>query len=97
MGHFYVKKLMIIVICCIKITISNLKVVGFIVLRSDLESICILFESKKVDEDVVMSWINRTLPNLADNFSPDCIYNADETGLFWKILPESTLDIKGNK
>jgi hypothetical protein len=44
-----------------------------------------------------MSWINITLPNLADNFSLDCINNADETGLFWKMLPESTLDIKGNK
>jgi cellulase/cellobiase CelA1 len=61
----------------------------------NLHSIC--GESKKVDEDVVMSWINRTLPNLVEKYSPDCIYNADETGLFWKMLPESTLDIKGNK
>ena len=60
-----------------------------------MHSIC--GESKKVDEDVVMSWINRTLPNLVEKYSPDCIYNADETGLFWKMLPESTLDIKGNK
>jgi hypothetical protein len=49
----------------------------------NLHSIC--GESKKVDEDVVMSWVNRTLPNLVENYSPDCIYNADETGLFWKI------------
>ncbi len=55
----------------------------------NLHTIC--GESSKVDQDIVMAWINRVQPNLVNRYSPDCIYNTDETGLFWKMLPESTL------
>ena len=54
----------------------------------NLHTIC--GESAKVEEEAVMPWINRILRNIVDGYSPDCIYNADETGLFWKMLPEST-------
>lgn len=30
------------------------------------------------------------LPKLIENYSPDDIFNVDETGLFYKRLPEKT-------
>ena len=35
-------------------------------------------------------WTSRQLPDLLDKFSPDDIFNADETGLFWKCLPDKS-------
>ncbi len=54
-------------------------------------------ECNQVDDQVVSNWINRDLPILVADYSPDCLYNCDETGLFWKMLPEATLDVKGKK
>ena len=35
------------------------------------------------------------LPKLIENYSPDGIFNVDETGLFFKCLPEKTFIFKG--
>ena len=43
------------------------------------------------------------LQQLFKDYDPDCIYNMDETGLFYRMLPNSTLvmpyehDVKGGK
>lgn len=34
-------------------------------------------------------------PNLRRQFSDDKIFNADETGLFYKLMPDKTLKFKG--
>jgi hypothetical protein len=34
---------------------------------------------------------------MLDTFSPRDIYNADETGLFWKALPDRTLAFKNER
>jgi hypothetical protein len=47
-----------------------------------LHTIC--GESAKVEEEVVMPWINRILPNIVDGFSPDFFYNAN-----WFILEDA--------
>lgn len=37
------------------------------------------------------------LPNLIDKYSPDCIFNADESGLYYKALPNTTFFNKGDQ
>lgn len=37
---------------------------------------------------------NEKLPNILQACSPDNIYNADETGIFYKMLPDKTMEFK---
>ena len=37
------------------------------------------------------------IPSIADGFKPDDIHNCDETGLFYRELPDKTLAIKGQE
>lgn len=50
-------------------------------------------EEKAVNSEVCESWLE-DLPKLTDGYSPTNIYNADETGLFYKCLPDRTLTLK---
>ena len=54
-------------------------------------------ESKSVRIDVVQHKYEDILQNYLKVYSPDCIYNADETGLFYKLLPNKTLTYKGDR
>ncbi|KAK6477320.1 protein FAM118B isoform X1 [Huso huso] len=47
--------------------------------------------------DAIKQWKATTLVTLLQEYSPCDIYNADETGLFWKLLPHKTLAFKGEK
>ena len=47
-------------------------------------------ESATVDVTTVDEWKKR-LPSIIDNYDPNDIYNADETGLFFKALPNRSL------
>ena len=49
-------------------------------------------EAASVTED---TWLGTKLPALLSEFQPDDIFNANETGLFWKCLPDKTLHLKG--
>ena len=40
------------------------------------------------------AWKNTLLPKLLEEYSPDDIYNADETGLFYKLQPKKSLVFK---
>ena len=53
-------------------------------------------EAKSVDTNspAMHDWEDK-LKSLLAEFSPDNIFNADETGLFYKLLPERTLEFKG--
>ena len=42
-------------------------------------------------------WRNQKLPSILSKYSPDDIYNADETGLFYQCLPNKTYTLKGEK
>ncbi|XP_046976413.1 tigger transposable element-derived protein 6-like [Vanessa cardui] len=53
-------------------------------------------ESKSVDQGVCNQW-TEDLPNLLEGYEPDDIYNADETALFFKCLPDKTFTFKGEK
>ena len=49
-----------------------------------------------VDGIVVDDWKER-LPDLISGYKPDDIYNMDETGLFYRDLPDRTLAVKGQE
>jgi transposase-like protein len=53
-------------------------------------------ESAVVDSKTVDDWKEK-LPQILENFKPSDVYNADETGLFYKLLPDKTLQMKGEK
>lgn len=42
-------------------------------------------------------WINNVLPRLIEKYDANDIFNADETGLFFKCLPNKTLAFKNEK
>jgi hypothetical protein len=46
-----------------------------------------------VDSESTEAWLE-SLPSLLEGYERD-IYNADETGLFYNVLPERTLTLKG--
>ena len=53
-------------------------------------------EAKSVDDksEEMNEWLTE-LQGIMTEYSPDNIFNADETGLFFKLLPEKTLEFKG--
>lgn len=53
-------------------------------------------ESASVDESVCSNW-KIDLKGLLDNYEPRNIFNTDETGLFFKCLPEKTLNFQSEK
>jgi len=57
---------------------------------------CISGESGDVPKDVVSDWKCK-LPDIVKGYEPCHIYNMDETGLFYRTLPDRTLSIKGDE
>ncbi|GFN78561.1 tigger transposable element-derived protein 6 [Plakobranchus ocellatus] len=53
-------------------------------------------EAASVDMSTVDTWRGSALQQLLQNYSADDIFYADETGVFYKCLPDKTLDFKGN-
>lgn len=54
-------------------------------------------ESAACDSQYALHWRKNILPPLLLGYSPHDIYNLDETGLFYKCLPNKTLAFKGEK
>jgi hypothetical protein len=44
-------------------------------------------ESAAVDETVVEDYVSTTLPNFLRDYDSKNVFNMDETGLFYKLLP----------
>lgn len=53
-------------------------------------------ESGSVNESTVDEWKEKTLPKLLSGYAPRDVFNADETGLFYKLLPSYSLNVKGD-
>ncbi|CAI6349299.1 unnamed protein product [Macrosiphum euphorbiae] len=51
-------------------------------------------EADAVDDNSIKSWKETILPNLLKDYSPEDIYNADEFGLFFKLMPDKSLVMK---
>lgn len=50
-------------------------------------------EESNVDKSITANW-KTDLASLTVEFTPDCIYNWDETALFWRALPSKSLVTK---
>jgi len=62
--------------------------------RNDIVFKNIVGESGAVDTTICNQWII-DLPTLLAGYSPDNVFNADETGLFYQCLPNKTFSFKG--
>jgi len=47
-------------------------------------------EQKDADFSTAENWIKTEWPKIISEYTPDNVYNADETGLFYRALPEHT-------
>ncbi|XP_052071173.1 tigger transposable element-derived protein 4-like [Mytilus californianus] len=59
-------------------------------------------EKKDADTEAADDWVTNVLPEILMNYNPDDIYNADETGLYYRAIPDGTLtekfhDVAGSK
>ena len=54
-------------------------------------------EAAAVDHTVVNSCREQDLPSLINDYAEDDIFNADETSIFYKCLPDKSLALKGEK
>ncbi len=52
-------------------------------------------ESASVPEESVSKWMAEELPLLLEEYDEDDIFNLDESGLFYKLIPNKTLAFKG--
>ena len=52
-------------------------------------------ESSSVPVGVSENWLEHVWPDLRKNYADCDIYNADETGLFYRLTPSQTLRFKG--
>ena len=54
-------------------------------------------ESAAVNQDDAELWKSNTLPKLVEGYASRDIYNADETGLFFKAIPDRSMVLKGEQ
>ena len=64
--------------------------------RFNLTTLKACGEASKVDPQNCKEWLIENRAKLL-NFAPNDIYNCDETGLFYRLLPNRTLAVKGSK
>lgn len=63
--------------------------------RHDIVGRAVSGESRSVDEAEATTWAEENVGRLLETYSEEDIFNADETGLFFKMLPHKTLALKG--
>lgn len=54
-------------------------------------------EGASADIDAANAFFDSALPNLISQYAPSDIFNADESGLFFRALPKSSLSKKGDQ
>ena len=59
--------------------------------RCDIARVHKAGESGGVDTEVVRHWKRDKLNGILQRYRPSEIYNVDETGLLWKLLPDNSL------
>ena len=57
-----------------------------------LKNVC--GESADVVPEDLSDWLSKDLPALLKQYSPKDIFNADETGIFWRMMPNKTMCFK---
>jgi len=53
-------------------------------------------ENTQLDKDIVDNWM-KCLPVITEQYELHNIWNIDETGLFWRGLPNKSLIMQGEK
>ena len=57
---------------------------------------CHIFgESAAVDDEDAQEWISKILPRYISKYAPCDVFNADECGLFFKLMPDKSYVFKG--
>ena len=51
-------------------------------------------EKKDADITEATSWVNNGLPQILQPFAPTDVYNADETGIYYRATPDGTLTFR---
>uniref|UniRef100_A0A2S2NVD0 Tigger transposable element-derived protein 4 n=1 Tax=Schizaphis graminum TaxID=13262 RepID=A0A2S2NVD0_SCHGA len=54
-------------------------------------------EALNVDLNVANSWLINVCPKLNEKYTPEDIFNAGETGIYYRLTPDKTLKFKGEK
>ena len=54
-------------------------------------------EAGAVDSQSLIDWQQQVLWPLLRQFSADDVFNLDETGLFWQLLPNKTMAFRGER
>ena len=54
-------------------------------------------EASTVTNEVTTPWLTNTLPAPLKKYQPRYVFNADELGSFWKLLPDRTHTFKDKK
>lgn len=54
-------------------------------------------EKKDSDIPAADHWSKTVLPDILQKWNPDDIYNADETGIYYRAIPDGTLAVKSDK
>ena len=65
--------------------------------RNNIHQLRVCGESAGVDDETVDGWREETLPAIIKDYDPQDIYNADETGLFYRMTPDKTLAFSGEE
>ena len=52
-------------------------------------------EKRDADTPTSETWLKETLPNILSRYSESDIFNADETGLYYRLLPDRSHVLKG--
>lgn len=64
--------------------------------RHNIGCLTVCGEAQIVDSEEVAAWLNKNR-QIINRYEPKDIYNMDESGLFYNLLPEKTLALKGEK
>ena len=54
-------------------------------------------EAGEVDLQLLLEWQQQVLQPLLRQFSADDVFNLDEAGLFWRLLPNKTMSFRGER
>lgn len=54
-------------------------------------------EAGDVNNELVASWLKNEWPEIRKGYGNKDIFNADETGLFYRLLPNKTIKVKGER
>ncbi len=64
--------------------------------RHNIKFIKVSGERAAADQAGAENWINNVLPGVIEGYDLNDVFNADETGLFYKAAPLGTLAVAGS-